>query len=61
MAGYPIVRSVDFDKPQGTPQARKKPRCQQYERSRAVFRATKHQTVVFGSTLSSVIGRSAST
>src|SRR6202051_118318 len=24
MAGYPIVRSVDFDKPKGTPQARKK-------------------------------------
>jgi hypothetical protein len=57
MAGCPIGRSVDLDKPQSTLQARKKPRGEQQERSHAVFRATKRQTVVFGSTLSSAMGR----
>ncbi|KLU25748.1 hypothetical protein EOS_12725 [Caballeronia mineralivorans PML1(12)] len=47
MAGYPIVRSVDFDKPQGTPQARKKPRGEQYERSHAVFSSNKSSDCCF--------------
>jgi hypothetical protein len=47
MAGYPIVRSVDFDKPQGTLQARKKLRGEQQEHSHAVFSGQQNDRPLF--------------